>query len=65
MEISAIWLRLVGDEAEVLFEKDGQWRRAITENIGSKFSNIVELNITGNGVDAGKPRDPADFEVAP
>lgn len=40
--VTAIWLRRIGDYAEVLFERDGRWRMAIREHCDCSFSHIIE-----------------------
>jgi hypothetical protein len=61
MEISAIWLCKEGDSVIVLFERDGIWYNAIREHADGSFSHITELNVTGPGPDAGRPRPKSDF----
>lgn len=62
MQISAIWLRRIGNDVIVSFERDGVWRRAIVEAHDASFSHIVELDITGNGPSRGNPRPVEHFK---
>lgn len=62
MEVQSLWVRRIGNQIDILFEgEDGVWRIAASEYVGNAFSHIVELNHTGNGVDAGQPRPLSDF----
>lgn len=63
MEVSAIWIRRIGDNVILAFEADGLWYKAASEYVDGSFSHIVELNHTGKGPDAGKPRPLADFPL--
>jgi hypothetical protein len=40
--ITGVWLRRIGDEAQVLVEIDGKWRMCVTEPLDGNFSHIVE-----------------------
>lgn len=40
--VSGVWLRRIGDYAEVLVEIDGDWRLAIVERLDGFFSHIIE-----------------------
>jgi hypothetical protein len=40
--VTGVWLRRVGDYAEVLAEVDGEWRLIIKEHVDGHFSHIVE-----------------------
>lgn len=40
--ISALWLRRIGDDVEVLIETDGEWRKVMTEYVDASFSHITE-----------------------
>ena len=40
--ISGVWLRRIGDHAEVLVEVDGRWRLVITELTDGYYSHIAE-----------------------
>jgi len=40
--ITAVWLRRIGDHAEVLVEIDGQWRLVTRERFDGLFSHIAE-----------------------
>lgn len=40
--ITAIWLRRIGSDVQVLFESDGTWHLAITEHSDGSFSHIIE-----------------------
>lgn len=40
--VSALWLRRHGDNAEMLFEREGRWYLAASENIDGSFSHICE-----------------------
>lgn len=42
MNITAVWLRKIGENAEALIEVDGLWRLAIEEPVDGNFSHIVE-----------------------
>ena len=52
LSITAVWLRRIGDNVEVLAEFDGEWRKVITEHHEGNFSHIVES--------AGMRRAPKD-----
>jgi hypothetical protein len=41
---TAVWLRRIGDHAQVLLEIDGVWRRAIQEHAEGPYSHIAEGN---------------------
>jgi hypothetical protein len=41
--ITAIWLRRIGDKAQVLAEIDGKWRQVIEESLDGSFSHIAEV----------------------
>lgn len=40
--ISGVWLRREGEDAVVLVEIDGEWRRVIVERVDGSFSHIAE-----------------------
>jgi len=40
--VTAIWLRRIGDDVQVMFERDGRWHLAITEHADGSFSHIIE-----------------------
>jgi hypothetical protein len=40
--VTGIWLRREGDDAVVLAEVDGRWRRLIGEALDGQFSHIIE-----------------------
>jgi hypothetical protein len=40
--ITGLWLRREGDDAVVLVEVDGEWRKVITERFDGAFSHIAE-----------------------
>ena len=40
--ITGIWLLREGDDAVVMAEVDGEWRRVIVERLDGWFSHIVE-----------------------
>ena len=40
--ITGLWLRRIGENVEVLIERDDQWYRILRENIEGNFSEIVE-----------------------
>lgn len=42
LKITAVWLRRIGDEAQVLLEIDGQWRLVIQEYWDGSYSHIAE-----------------------
>jgi hypothetical protein len=42
--ISAIWLRRIGDEIQVLVETGGDWKVVIVEKTDAAFSHIAEAN---------------------
>jgi hypothetical protein len=44
VEITAIWLRRIGNELHVCAEIDGEWRRVITELVDGNISHIAETN---------------------
>jgi len=50
---TAVWVRRIGDEVQVLVEIDGVWRLAITDYAENSYSHIAE----GNGMDRW-PEDP-------
>jgi hypothetical protein len=39
--ITGIWLRRIGDDAEVLVEVNGIWYKAITEHAWGNYSHIA------------------------
>ncbi len=41
--VTGIWLRKIGMNAEVLFEWQGKWHKAIVEHIDGSFSHIIEI----------------------
>ena len=41
IQITAVWLRRIGDHAEVLVETMGEWRIVAREPIDSPFSHIA------------------------
>lgn len=40
--VTAVWLRHIGNEAQVLVEIDGQWRLIISEYDEGPYSHIAE-----------------------
>jgi len=46
-KITAVWLRRIGDQAQVLVEIRGQWRLAIEEYFDAPFSHIAEYRDDG------------------
>jgi len=42
IEITAVWLRRMGTDAQVLVEIDGEWKLAAHDYFGSNFSHIAE-----------------------
>lgn len=40
--VSAVWLRRIGDKAQILAEVGGVWRILVEEYLDSNFSHIVE-----------------------
>lgn len=42
VEITGLWLRRIGDDAEVLIEVNGEWRKVIAERYDGAFSHIAE-----------------------
>lgn len=46
--ITAIWLRRIGYEVQVLIEIDGVWRKVITEHAEVSFSRIAECTDNGS-----------------
>jgi hypothetical protein len=42
--ISAVWLRKIGSDVEVLLEIDGEWRLVIQELDDGNFSHITEAS---------------------
>lgn len=53
--ITAVWLRNIGPDVEVLVEVDGKFRLVITELKDGTFSHIAEGNNASNW-----PIDPLD-----
>jgi len=43
MPVTGIWLRREGNDAVVLFERDGLWIEAIREECDGNFSHITEV----------------------
>ena len=41
-EITAVWLRRIGENVEVLIERDHQWWLVIRERHDGSFSHIAE-----------------------
>jgi len=56
--ITAVWLRRIGKDAQVLCEIDGEWRLAIVEGVDGNFSHIAE----GNGAKHWPPDPLNDAE---
>lgn len=42
IEISAVWIRRIGNQVEVLVETEGKWKVVAKEDHKSSFSHIVE-----------------------
>jgi hypothetical protein len=55
--VSGIWLRRIGDRAEVLVEIHGTWRLVITEHVDAVFSHIANPSAIANA-----PHDPVTFD---
>ena len=42
VKVTAIWLRRIGDHAQVLIECEGQWKLVAQERFDGNFSHIAE-----------------------
>lgn len=46
--ITGIWLRRIGDKAQVLIEINGKWRLVVEEYCDASFSHIAECVDNGD-----------------
>jgi hypothetical protein len=44
VEITGAWVRRIGDNVEMLIERNGNWYLIATEHVDGAFSHIVEPN---------------------